>query len=279
MTAMAPDGFRSALVLGGGGPVGISWMAGLVTGLRAAGVDPARADRFVGTSAGAVVGTVLAGGGEIAGLLRPPSEDVAPVRAEVSQMSAILATVAAENLSPAQARRRVGELALEARVGDPAEHVARIAALIGRTDWPAGDLIVTSVDVATGELRAWTAAGEATVAQAVAASTAVPGVFPPIPIGDGHYIDGGMRSPVNADLAAGAEVVVIAEPLAHMFPRTRADAELGSAATISIVPDTQAIAAFGPDVFARAALVPAYEAGVRQAAEAAIALGELWPAA
>ncbi|TLF57244.1 hypothetical protein [Nocardia cyriacigeorgica] len=56
--ADAAERDRIALVLGGGGPVGISWPVGLGIGLREAGIDLGQADRFVGTSAGAVVGSV-----------------------------------------------------------------------------------------------------------------------------------------------------------------------------------------------------------------------------
>jgi NTE family protein len=54
-----------ALVLGGGGAVGIAWQTGLLSGLRDAGVDFASADTVVGTSAGALVGALLSGGREV----------------------------------------------------------------------------------------------------------------------------------------------------------------------------------------------------------------------
>ncbi|WP_327149380.1 patatin-like phospholipase family protein [Nocardia sp. NBC_01329] len=114
--------------------------------------------------------------------------------------------------------------------------------------------------------------------QALASSTAVPGVFPPIEIDGRHYIDGGVRSTVNADLAVDHDVIVIMEPLAHVYPRTRADRELGAAREITVRPDDTAVAAFGTDLFADAALGPAYESGVRQAATAAAELKEFWPA-
>src|SRR3954469_20838387 len=70
--APAPEGTTmtttSALVLGGGGPVGIAWEAGLLTGLARHGADPARADLVVGTSAGSVVGAPLPYGGDPAAL-------------------------------------------------------------------------------------------------------------------------------------------------------------------------------------------------------------------
>ncbi|WSI98836.1 patatin-like phospholipase family protein [Nocardia sp. NBC_01329] len=120
--------------------------------------------------------------------------------------------------------------------------------------------------------------GAASLVQALASSTAVPGVFPPIEIDGRHYIDGGVRSTVNADLAVDHDVIVIMEPLAHVYPRTRADRELGAAREITVRPDDTAVAAFGTDLFADAALGPAYESGVRQAATAAAELKEFWPA-
>ncbi len=51
-----------ALVLGGGGPVGIAWEAGIAAGLAAEGVRLDAAERIVGTSAGSFVGAQLASG-------------------------------------------------------------------------------------------------------------------------------------------------------------------------------------------------------------------------
>ncbi|MBF6328397.1 patatin-like phospholipase family protein [Nocardia transvalensis] len=276
--AVSPKRFRTALVLGGGGAVGLSWLAGLVSGLDAAGVDLRVADRFVGTSAGAVVAAVLAGDGDLGRLLRPASDRAPAVSPRVS-FAQMFAPLREPALDLAQARRKVGELALAAEAGDPGDHVARMAALIGTSQWPPRDLVVTAVDITTGARQGWTRDGAASLAQALASSTSVPGVFPPIPIQGRHYIDGGIGSPINADLAAGAEVIVIVEPLAHMFSHLPADSELGEATTVSLVPDTEAIAAIGADVFNPAALAPAYAAGVRQSADAATLLkSHGWPA-
>jgi hypothetical protein len=53
-----------ALVLSGGGSVGIAWQTGLATGLARHGVDLSAADLIVGTSAGSAVGAQLALGGD-----------------------------------------------------------------------------------------------------------------------------------------------------------------------------------------------------------------------
>ncbi len=257
--------------------MGISWLTGVAVGLREAGIDLALADRFVGTSAGAIVGTVLAAGGDPMSLLAEPPADAAPIEADPAKLAEIFSVMFTPGVDAMDARRRIGELALAAEAGDPAVHIARIGTMVGIAEWPERELVLTAVDARTGELRAWERGGAATLEQALASTTCVPGVFPPIPIAGNDYIDGGVRSSINADLALPADIVVIVEPLAHIFPRTPADRELGSAREISIIPDTAAIAAFGNDLFGRAALHPAFEAGVRQAADAAPLLKDVWP--
>src|SRR5258708_25357181 len=63
-----------ALVLGGGGPVGIGWEAGLLAGLADAGVALGDADLVVGTSAGSVVGAQLTSGRDLADVVAPIGE-------------------------------------------------------------------------------------------------------------------------------------------------------------------------------------------------------------
>ncbi|KOG91505.1 patatin, partial [Streptomyces varsoviensis] len=62
-------------------------------------------------------------------------------------------------------------------------------------EWPARRLLVTAVDAATGEFTAFDAASGVGIVDAVAASCAVPGVWPPVTIGAKRYIDGGVRPP------------------------------------------------------------------------------------
>ncbi len=252
-------------------------MAGLVTGLRDAGVDLALADKIIGTSAGAVVGAVLADDADMGRLLMPTPEEGAPIAADQSGFMEIMGILMTSGLEPAEARRRAGARTLEMDLGDPADHIGRISGLVGTDEWPRIDLEVTSIDIATGELRVWTRADEVPLSAALAASTCVPGVFPPIPIDGRRYFDGGLRTSINADLAVCAEVIVVVEPLAHLFPRGARDTELGSATSLFIAPDAESIAAMGYDLFSAAAFQPAYEAAVRQAGEAAADLKAIWP--
>ena len=113
----------------------------------------------------------------------------------------------------------------------------------------------------------WDRHGAAALPEALAASTAFPATAPPITINGHHYIDGALRAGANADLAADADLVIIAEPMAHVFGA--GSAALAAGAVIHLVPDSDAINAFGPDLTSLATWIPAYQAGIRQAPGAA----------
>ncbi len=86
---------------------------------------------------------------------------------------------------------------------------------------------------------------------AVAASCAVPGVYPPIPIGDRTYIDGGFRSSTNADLARGCAKIIVLAPMARAVgplksPQQQVD-EL-AVSSVVVVPDPASRAAIGNNV-------------------------------
>src|SRR5690349_2504343 len=69
MTEQAGTSRERALVLGGGGPVGVGWEVGLMAGLAESGVRLADANFIVGTSAGSIAGAKLAGGADLSELL------------------------------------------------------------------------------------------------------------------------------------------------------------------------------------------------------------------
>jgi NTE family protein len=271
-----------AVVLGAGGLAGTAWMAGLAAGLRRVDVDLAAADLIVGTSAGAIVGAMLTTGADLDRLAtgtRPPEAREAGPPVDPTRLAELFALLGEERLDPAEARRRAGQFAVTADAGPEQTHLARTGALIGARDWSDRPLLVTAVDTETGDPAVWDAASGVPLRSAVASSTALPGVFPPITINGRRYMDGGLRSGTNADLAAGARVLVVIEPLAHMFPRDALRREIdavGASAVVTIVPDPAAVAAFGENPFDRAAWEPTYQAGVRQAPEAADRLRGAW---
>src|SRR5262245_5175947 len=69
-SGMAYDVNGRALVLGGGGVAGVAWEAGMLGGLRDAGVDLTAADVIVGTSAGAIIGSFAGHGVDVAEAIR-----------------------------------------------------------------------------------------------------------------------------------------------------------------------------------------------------------------
>ena len=257
-----------AVVLGPGGPVGTAWLAGLAAGLRRAGVDLGAAGLIVGTSAGAIVGAVLAGGGDLERLAapRPGADPGGGVRTDPGKLADVLATLGDPGLDRAESLRRVGQLAIAAATGTEDAAVARMRSLLATAHWPDRPLLIPAVDAESGEPVIWDRHGQASLPEAMAASTAFPGTAPPITVGGRRYIDGALRAGANADLAAGARVLIVAEPAAHLFGPSSVPA--GEGTVVRLAPDAAAVKAFGPDLSAYAAWAPAYQAGLRQAADA-----------
>jgi NTE family protein len=109
-------------------------------------------------------------------------------------------------------RRRVGAFALAAFTVPETKRRAVIAARLPAADWPERDLRIPAVNAVTGEVAIFTRDSSVTLLDAVAASCAVPGIWPPATIGDHRYLDGGVRSSTNADLAAGADQILLITP-------------------------------------------------------------------
>jgi NTE family protein len=272
----------AALVLGGGGVTGAAWEIGLLAGLAAEGVDLTGADLVVGTSAGAIVGAQVTSGASLAGLyqaqLAPPGADPVP-RMGLRVMSK-WARAAASSRDPVQARARLGKLALAAKTIPEQQRRQMIAARLPASEWPARRLLVTAVDAGSGEFTVFDSSSGAGLAEAVAASCAAPFAWPAISIGGRYWIDGGVRSPANADLAAGHERVVVIAPLTRGFNANVAGevAALASdGAKVALVePDEAAARYIGRNGLDPALRAPAARAGYAQAPAAAAQAAAVW---
>lgn len=280
-------GGGTALVLGGGGLTGIGWESGILYGLAQAGVDLAAADLVVGTSAGSVVGAQLT-----SGLLTPQElyeHQLGDTAGEaVARLGAGLvaryAVAMVRSRDPQSYRRRVGALALAADTVGEAERRKVLEARLVSHAWPRRRLVVTAVDALTGELAAFDRESGAGLVDAVSASCAVPGVWPPVTVDGRRFIDGGIRSATNADLASGCKRVVILAPMAFgsgVVPSPAAQAarlrEAG-AQVLLITPSAQARKAFGRNVLDPSRRAPAARAGLAQAAEHAAQAAAVWAA-
>ena len=270
-----------ALVLGGGGITGAAWEIGLLTGLQEAGVDLTTADVVIGTSAGAVVGAQILSGTPLDELyarqLREPIGEVA------SRMGpSVLLRFVAPMLLPGdeqKARARIGRAALRANTMTEAARKAIISSRLPSPDWPTRDLRITSVVAETGEFVVFTRESGVALTDAVAASCAVPLVYPPATINGRRYVDGGARSIANADLALDFEPVVVLVPAAFALRRSqRIENQLAGRRSSIITADAQARKAMGSQPLDPAYRAASARAGRNQAPSVARAVGEVWSA-
>lgn len=268
-----------ALVLGGGGLAGIAWMTGLLHGLAEAGQDiTADAELVIGTSAGSTVGAQLASGLPLADLYARQTDRALQSR-EISteidfgEFGSEMGRFAAGASTPDEMLRAVGRFALAASTIPEADRREVIAGRLPSYDWPmTWTLRVTAVDCETGELAVFGPDSGVPLVDAVAASCAVPGIWPPTTIGGRRYMDGGVRSMDNADLAAGAARIVVVSPFGmnqevpSPMPLTDVVARLrsgGSEVTV-IEPDVKSSEAFGTDPLDPATRAPSAKAGYAQ---------------
>jgi NTE family protein len=278
---------RRALVLGGGGVTGIAWEIGVIAGLADLGIDLAAADVIIGTSAGSVVGADITCGQEpealYQGQFAPP--DPEPAARIGWGIIGRLLWVMSTSRDPVRARARIGHWALAADTMAEADRRKVFQARLPASDWPARMLKVTAVDARTGEFVVFDSAGEAGLVDAVGASCAVPGVWPPVTIGNRRFMDGGVRSVANADLAARYQRVVIVAPVAQGIgplmpsPGRQAGALAAAGARVALVrPDRAAMRAIGRDVLDVSRRAAAATAGRAQAAAEAAAVWAVWQA-
>ena len=289
-----------ALVLGGGGAAGQAWQIGVIAGLAEAGLDLTEAaDLVVGTSSGSTTAAWVRSGIPAAELLASVlSETVRPVGQNVGHNrerppSLPMATVfermraiGAAATSAADLRRAMGAFGLESDsiVGPAAagQRRAMVAARLPRHEWPDRPMIVVAVDAHTGELAAFDRDSGVDLVDAVTASTALPG-GPTHSINGTRYINGGVRSGENADLASGYANVVVLSPFSERsgplpegqfeglrrFPGTDLASEVealrkqGSRVEV-ITPDPDSRAAMGTNQMDPATRVPAARAGFAQ---------------
>lgn len=282
------------LVLGGGGPVGLAWETGMIAGLAQAGIDLSTADRVFGTSAGSLLGARLRlseGLADLAASLlapRPAAPDaLPPPPASPGGLMQVIADAHGSGRDPVAVRRDFGRKALDAETMGSEAAFALVEQFLGAPKgqaWPEAYLACTAVDADSGVFRILDRASGGDLVASVAASCAVPGLFPPAVIQGRSYIDGGFRSFTNADLATGHDIVVViaiqtAQAPAYItgqMEREVAGLRADGATVVLITPDAAAEAAMGPNLLDFARQPDAARAGIAQAAREAAAVASAW---
>jgi len=277
--------WQRALVLGGGGYVGIAWESGLCAGLFERGVDLRECDAFVGTSAGALNGVRLASGEW------PPTDlgtggGIDPAQLDLGALAQIFERWAKMQRANAADARAIGALAKNLYRDKQGAWLEAIAAIAGVSDWPAKPLFVTAVDVASGERRVFRAGTSTPLVHALAASSAVPGIFSSVDIGGHRYMDGQVLSSTHADLLlehAPREVVIAMPTNRHTSPNIGQLAEREAAAEIEalkaagcrvhfVTPGSEHAARLGNNLMDLQRVPEAFAVGVEQGRALAVHL-------
>ncbi|GAA2499969.1 patatin-like phospholipase family protein [Winogradskya humida] len=272
---------KRAVVLGGGGVTGVAWTMGMVYGLGERGLDLTTADLFVGTSAGSVVAAQLTSGTPVGELYAHELADTTGDRNAVIN-TRVLAGFVIASLWPgddAKGRAWLGRAALKKQTVPESERRAAIAMRVKGDAWPETLLKVPAVDAETGAVRVFDRDSGVSLIDAVAASCAVPLVWPPMTVDGRRYVDGGVRSVANVDLADGYERVVVIAPSTAAVKRKDKPGHQAKALhkdSVVISPTDAALTAIGRNPLNPDRRALAAEAGRVQAAAELERVREVW---
>ncbi|MEW2449560.1 patatin-like phospholipase family protein [Streptomyces parvulus] len=278
------QGPSTALVLGGGGLTAYGWQVGVLAGLADAGPHPGDADVLAGTSAGSLLALDLAKGSTPEDL---HTEQVDRQRRmiDVDFTLSMTARYLWASLRSRDPDRTLGHLSRPAPSVRDVPETAVLEAIgphIPVEDWPDRPVRLFAVDALTGTPKGFTATDGVHLAHAKAATCALPPLFPPITIGEGPWMDGGVRSTTNADLLADCARAVVLAPIpkapgATPSARTQVRTLLAQGTRAALLtPDRASLRAFGRNLLNAECIPGAAREGRRQGREYAEAVRAVW---
>ncbi|TPG36110.1 patatin-like phospholipase family protein [Mycolicibacterium hodleri] len=267
---------RRGLVLAGGGLAGIAWETGIMQGVADEAPDAARAlldsDVLLGTSAGSTVAAQISSGALLADLfaaqVSSDSHEIDP-GTSIDDITEMFLTAMMTPGTKEEKLQRIGAIAVATEtVAEPVRR-AVIGHRLPSREWADRVLRVTAVDVATGELLVIDRDSGIGLVDAVAASCAVPGAWPPVTVGDRRFMDGGVGSTVNMTAASDCDAVVVLVPSSETVPSPFGDGVVAEIAafpgeTLAVYADAESITAFGLNPLDPACRIPSANAGRAQ---------------
>ncbi|PND55789.1 patatin [Mycobacterium sp. ENV421] len=273
-------------MLAGGGIAGIGWETGILRGIADRSPDTAQSlldsDVLVGTSAGSTVAAQISSSLSLEALFErqtaEPSSEIDP-GVDIEEISALFLTAMAEPGELTEKLQRIGRIALDTPTVGEAVRRRVIEARLPEHRWPDQDLRITAIDTATGELVVFDSSSGVDLVDAVAASCAVPGTWPPVTIGDRRYMDGGVSSSVHTAVAADCATAVVLVPASESAPSpfthgTAAEIAGFGARTFAVFADDASLNAFGPNPLDPRCRIPSALAGREQGRRVAAAVTE-----
>ena len=276
-----------ALILAGGGLAGIAWETGILQGIADESPATAQAlldsDILVGTSAGSTVAAQISGPLPLEQLyerqLAATSHELDPGVDIDDIVGLFMSAMSRPSATAREKLRRIGAVA--ASTPSVPESVRRrvIEQRLPSHDWPDRDLRITAIDIGTGELVVFDSSSGVALVDAVAASCAVPGTWPPVTIGERRYMDGGVSSSVHTAVASDCATAVVLVPSGESAPSLFGEgvaAEIAAfdARTFTVFADEAALRAFGPNPLDPRCRVPSARAGREQGRRVAAAVRE-----
>ena len=275
-----------ALILAGGGLAGIAWETGILAGIADVTPDTASAllnsDVLLGTSAGSAVAAQIGSGADLDGLyarqIAAESHEI-DSGASVDDITQVFLSALGSPGSTRERMQRIGAIALAARTVPESVRRAVIAYRLPSHDWPDRDLRITAIDTGTGELVIFTRSSGIDLIDAVAASCAVPGAWPPVTVDGRRYMDGGVGSTVHMAVAQDCDAAVVLVPAGENTPSpfgvgTATEIADFPGRTFAVFADGEALTAFGRNPLDPACRQPSAAAGRAQGRRVAAAITE-----
>ncbi len=287
-------GLDRTICFGGGGVFFVAWQVAYLKALSEAGIALDPVDRVIGTSAGSIVATLFTAGraqdffSELSLLAKVPAliSALAPANdLHPSQQHALQLFQEATTGDPAVAAA-IGHAALAAQTPQPSTMQRNIALVVRMRSWPGPTLHTSAVDTLTGDRCIVSHDSDVAITSAIAASTAIPGVFPPQQVRDRKCMDGGIcGTGTHLDVLAGAKraLVLSLRDLADTKEKGMTQSPASSKAELdALIASGTAVFRASPtdftleELMSPTAVGKALDMGMSQGTEDADRFGEFW---